>query len=123
MNTHSERRNQHRYKAEKLKVFVRSILATEWEKGLISTVDFNRHGIALDMQKSFAIGDTLTILIFIDDTSTTSIKGLVCNRAKTSQGFRLGIGFVHDEFESNDNSLSTDHELVVLEERIAALNS
>lgn len=98
MNTISDRRTHNRYPAQHLRVMVKSLREQErgWEKGLVSSVDFNRYGIALETECSFAVGDILMLLIRTDDGTVAEVNALVCNRTQTEWGFRLGMRFQHE---------------------------
>ena len=64
INEPTERRTRSRYPASNIKGVIKSLRNdSDWEKGHISTVDFNRFGIGLETIRNFAIGDILSLLI------------------------------------------------------------
>lgn len=64
MSEPTERRTHSRYPASNIKVLIKSLRNdSDWGKGYISTVDFNRFGIRLETTRNFAISDILSLLI------------------------------------------------------------
>lgn len=125
MNASQERRNYSRFPAQHLQVMVKSLRAMEcdWEPGQISSVDFNRYGIALETSQNFVIGDILRIVIRTDDNTVAEVNGLVCNRTQTDFGFRFGIRFEHDGYEdenAQDAMINISEEILMIEKDAAA---
>jgi|GEM_PF-1233405 len=126
MDTNAERRQHSRYPAGHLRVLVKSLREkdADWEKGLISTVDFNRYGIGLETSHNFAIGDILALVIRTDDAMLTEVNGLVCNRAQTDHGFRFGVRFEHEhgiQEECSDAMINIREEILMIEREAAAV--
>jgi hypothetical protein len=124
MNTVDERRQHTRYPANHLRVLVKSLRNenSSWELGLISSVDFNRYGIALETEYNFAIGDILLLVIRTDDAALAEVNGLVCNRTQTEHGYRLGIRFEHDGAQEQDSlepMINISDELLMIERAAA----
>lgn len=125
MSTSQERRHYSRFPAQHLQVMVKSFRAVEcdWEPGQISSVDFNRYGIALETNQNFVVGDILRIVIRTDDNTVAEVNGLVCNRTQTEFGFRFGIRFEHDGCEDEDAPdamLNISEEILMIEKEAAA---
>ncbi len=94
-----DRRSHIRHPGEHIKVLVRSLNPdnTDWIKGLIYTVDFNRYGIGIETSHRFAMGEKVALIIRTDDSALAELNGVVCNRYKSDIGFRCGIQFQIDE--------------------------
>ena len=127
MNRTTERRSHSRYPASHIKVLIKSLRNdSDWEKGHISTVDFNRYGIGLETTHNFAIGDILSLLIRTDDSTLAEVNGLVCNRSQTLTGYRFGVRFEHEgceEEESPDAVINISEEILMIErEAVSALH-
>ncbi len=125
MNASTERRQHNRYPASHLRVLVKSLREQDrdWEMGLISTVDFNRFGIGLEIDHNYAIGDILSLVIRTDDSTLAEINGLVCNREQTAQGFRFGIRFEHEDSsaeESPEAVINISEEILMIEREAAS---
>ncbi len=124
MNRSTERRHHSRYPASHIKVLIKSLRNdSEWEKGHISTVDFNRFGIGLETTHNFAIGDILSLLIRTDDSALAEVNGLVCNRTQTLTGYRFGVRFEHEgsaEEESPDAVINISEEILMIERHAVA---
>ena len=124
MDSSEDRRIYSRYPAGHIKVAVKSLRSAnaKWEDALVSAVDFNRHGIALETQYNFTIGDILLLFITTDDDTLAKVNGLVCNRSITDRGFRFGIRFEHQgcEGEESPESMINISEEVLLIEKQAA---
>jgi PilZ domain len=119
-----ERRNYSRYPASQLKVAVKSLRQpqTGWEDALITAVDFNRHGIALETGHNFTIGDILLLFITTDDDTLAKVNGLVCNRTLTERGFRFGIRFEHqghEDEQSPEAMINISEEILLIEKEAA----
>jgi PilZ domain len=126
MDGPSERRFHSRYPAAHLRVLIKSLREqdSDWEMGLISSVDFNRYGIALETEHSFAIGDILSMIIRTDDSTLAEVNGLVCNRSQIENGFRLGIRFEHDgceEEQASDAVINIREEILMIEREAAGI--
>ena len=119
MSPIKERREHTRYSAHHLAVFVRSMREKEehWIPGEISSVDFNRFGIALETRHSFATGDLLAMVIRNDDYSMAEVIGVVCNRTSSEQGYRFGIRF---EYDDTDAGRKIADDLLMLEKNAAS---
>jgi hypothetical protein len=127
MNRSTERRTHSRYPANHIKVLIKSLRNDgDWEKGHISTVDFNRFGIGLETPHNFAIGDILSLLIRTDDSTLAEVNGLVCNRTQTLTGYRFGVRFEHEgceQEESPEAMINISEEILMIErEAVSALH-
>lgn len=124
MDSSEDRRIYSRYPAGHIKVAVKSLRSADakWEDALVSAVDFNRHGIALETHYNFTIGDILLLFITTDDDTLAKVNGLVCNRSITDQGFRFGIRFEHqgNQGEESPEAMINISEEVLLIEKQAA---
>ena len=95
MDFPEEKRKYHRYSVGHLRVKVGSIsgLSDELTPRYLQSVDFNRYGIALQTRKNYSVGEVLTISLCNEQESFAEVKGLVCNRIPTDDGYRIGIRF------------------------------
>lgn len=121
----TERRQHSRFCAGSLKVMVKSLRNREldWEKGLISSVDFNRFGIGLQTSINFTIGDILQLIIRTDDNTVAEVNGLVCNRTQIPGGYRFGIRFENDVMDTDDSPeamINISEEILMIEREAAA---
>ena len=124
MDNSSERRHYTRYPANHVKVLIKSLRSngSDWEVGLISTVDFNRFGIGLETRHNFAIGDILSLIIRTDDSSIAEVNGLVCNRTQTEKGYRFGVRFEHEQIEQEESPeamINISEEILMIEREAA----
>ncbi len=124
MNNSDDRRFYHRFPADHLKVAVKSLREqnAHWEDAYISAVDFNRHGIALDTDYNFTVGDILMLFISTDDDTLAKVNGLVCNRTLTDDGFRFGIRFEHQPLETEESPeamINISEEILLIEKNAA----
>lgn len=124
-NNDDDRRQHSRYPAEHLKVMARSLRNSgDWEFGSISSVDFNRYGIALETRYNFAVGDILALVIKTDDATLAEVNGLICNRTITSSGYRFGIRFEHEgceDEEATDAVINIREEILMIEKQAAGV--
>ena len=124
MNSSEDRRIYNRYPAGHLKVAVKSLRETQavWEEATVSAVDFNRHGISLETEHNFTVGDIVLLFITTDDDTLAKVNGLICNRAVTDRGYRFGIRFEHQgcEEETSPEAMINISEEVLLIEKQAA---
>ena len=125
MTKPSERRNYSRFPAQHLKVLVKSLRNQgDWEMGSISSVDFNRYGIALESSQNFVVGDILAMVIRTDDATIAEVNGLVCNRSQTDAGYRFGIRFEHEgceDEESPEAVINISEEILMIERQAASI--
>lgn len=118
MTVTQDRREHTRYAAHHLAVFVRALReeGENWVPAEISSVDFNRYGIALETQQNFATGELLAMVIRNDDYSMAEVIGVICNRSNTEHGYRFGIRF---EYDDSDNGRKIADDLLMLEKEAA----
>ena len=126
MSDSQERRHHSRYPGEQLRVLVKSARDQDpnWEMGYISSVDFNRYGIALETSHNFIVGDILSLVIRTDDATLAEVNGLICNRAVTEQGYRFGIRFEHEgcsDEESPEAVINISEEILMIEKQAAGV--
>lgn len=126
MSDPSDRRIHSRFAAGHLKILIKSLRADDqdWGTGLISSVDFNRFGIAVETSHNFAIGDIVSVVIRTDDSTVAEVNGLVCNRVSSEYGFRLGIKFEHDGNNTDTSSEATiniSEEILMIERKAATM--
>ena len=126
MSSTIERREHSRYPAGHLKVLIKSLRSNqgEWGLGAISSVDFNRYGIAIECAQNFAIGDILAMAIRTDDGIMTEINGLICNRTITDSGYRFGVRFEYEGCEeeaSTDAVINISEEILMIEKQVAGV--
>ena len=120
-----DRRQHSRYPAQHLKVMARSLRTNgNWEFGVISSVDFNRYGIALETHFNFPIGDILALVIKTDDATLAEVNGLICNRTITATGYRFGVRFEHEGCENEEASdavINISEEILMIEKQAAGV--
>ncbi len=126
MNDSIERRIHSRFPANHLKVLVKSLRTpgADWGLGEISSVDFNRYGIAIETAENFAIGDILALAIRTDDGTLAEINGLICNRAVIERGYRFGVRFEHEGSEDEDSPdavINISEEILMIEKQAAGV--
>ena len=114
MNTiNAERRAHQRYSAPSISISLKSVESRDESEQQVhlSAVDFNRFGMAIHSQHNFKIGDKLHIEISDGSIQAIDLISVVCNRAKTEDGYRSGL-----HFQSQDNSdASREQALIELE--------
>jgi len=119
-----ERRSRFRYPANHYNILIKLLNddSGEWEKGSTSVIDLNRYGIGLETKLSFPIGETVTMLIDTFDSEVIEIAGLICNRSKSKNGFRLGVRFrsnTDNEDETSNTAIDVLEDLLIDEQRAA----
>jgi len=119
MNGSEERRQYHRYSVDHLSAKVMSSFdfSGELAPKHLETVDFNRYGIGLETKESYSVGEVLKIQLCNELESCAEIKGLVCNRIPTGDGYRIGI-----RFESENDQAASDV-MLLLEREVMGLAS
>jgi len=80
-------------------------------------VDFNRYGIALEIEENYSVGEILNIRLCNELESCAEIKGLVCNLTSTDDGYRIGIRF------ESENNQATSVAMLLLERVVMGLAS
>ena len=111
--TNSERRTHQRYLAPGLSILLKSIqskIEKNNEEVQLSTVDFNRFGMAVNSQHSFKIGDELQLVLTNNFDHSVEVSCFVSNRAKTESGYRCGLHFL-DSFKSQQTLISFEEQL------------
>jgi len=83
----------------------------------LQAADFNRYGIALETEENYSVGDVLDIRLCNELEHCTEIKGLVCNRIPTVDGYRIGA-----RFESENDDAASDA-MLLLEREVMGLAS
>ncbi|UZE95685.1 PilZ domain-containing protein [Alkalimarinus alittae] len=93
----TERRTHHRYLAPSLSISLKSIepQADNINSIQLSMVDFNCFGMAVESQHNFKIGEELQVIISDKLNQSVDVDCFVCNRAKTADGYRSGLYFMH----------------------------
>ena len=114
----AERRAHTRYAAHHLAVFVRSMREKkeQWVPGEITSIDFNRYGMALETTHCFATGDLLAMVIRNDDYSMAEVVGVICNRTQSERGYRFGVRF---DFDDSEQGRKIADDLLMLEKEAA----
>jgi hypothetical protein len=110
-----ERRNLRRYSAPGFSISLTHVQQQIYYQESIepSTVDFNHIGMAINSQCYLKIGDKLKIVIADEFNRSVEIIGCVCNRAKTTNGYRSGI-----YFPDQNNSTKTKRTLIIMEKQL-----
>ena len=91
-----------------------SIADQQNEDILLSTIDFNRFGMAIESQHNFKIGDELQLVISDGTDHSVEVSCFVCNRSKTNNSYRCGLHFM----DQNINHTKTKETLISLEEQL-----
>ena len=107
----SERRTQKRYSASSFSISLKPVNFQENIRP--STVDFNRFGMAIQSQQSLKIGDRLEIVISDEFNRSVEVISFVCNRAKTTTGYRCGL-----HFPDQNNNIKTKQSLIKMEQQL-----
>jgi len=94
-----------------------SNLSGELSPKYLQTFDFNRYGIALETKESYSVGEVLKIQLCNERENCAEIKGLICNRIPTDDGYRIGI-----RFESTNDQASSDT-MLLMEREVMGLAS
>jgi len=116
-NTNLNRRNHERYLAPSFSLLLKSfqsIADQQDEDILLSTIDFNRFGMAIESQHNFKIGDELQLVISDGAENSVEVSCFVCNRSKTNDSYRCGLHFIGQ----NTNNTKTKQSLISLEEQL-----
>jgi len=113
-NTNFNRRNHERYLAPSFSLLLKSIADKQNENILLSTIDFNRFGMAIESQYNFKIGDELQLVISDGSDHSVEVSCFVCNRSKTNNSYRCGLHFIG---QNTDNTKTKDS-LISLEEQL-----
>lgn len=113
-NTNLNRRNHERYLAPSFSLLLKSIADQEIEDILLSSIDFNRFGMAIESQHNFKIGDELQLVISDGEGHSVEVSCFVCNRSKTNNRYRCGLHFIGQ----NTNNTKTKASLISLEEQL-----
>jgi len=116
-NTNLDRRTHERYLAPSFSLLLKSIQSTvnqQNEDIFLSTIDFNRFGMAIESQHNFKIGDELQLIISDGADHTVEVSCFVCNRAKTNNSYRCGLHFI----DQNTHNTLTKASLISLEEQL-----
>mgnify|MGYP000143706003 FL=1 len=95
-STNSERRTHQRYLAPGLSILLKSIQSKVDilnEEVLLSTIDFNRFGMAIKSLHNFKIGDELKLVLTDACEQSVEVSCFVSNRAKSETGYRCGLHF------------------------------
>jgi hypothetical protein len=110
-----ERRNLRRYSAPGFSISLTHVQQQIYYQESIepSTVDFNHIGMAINTQCYLKIGDELKVVITDEFNRSVAIIGCVCNRAKTTNGYRSGI-----HFPDQNNSTETKQTLIKMEQQL-----
>lgn len=113
--TNTERRTHHRYSAPSLSVLLHSNEHTDNDEASIqlTMVDFNCLGMAIESQKSFKVGEELQLTISDEFDHSVNVDCFVCNRAKTTEGYRSGLYFMHQ----GDDVVASRQLLMSMEQR------
>lgn len=95
--TNTERRSHHRYLAPTLSILLKSSESktNDINSMPLSMVDFNCFGMAIESQQSFKVGEELQLVISDNFNQSVNVDCFVCNRAKTAEGYRSGLYFMH----------------------------
>lgn len=112
-NTNLDRRTHARYLAPSFSLVLKSTPSHANHKNediVLSTLDFNRFGMAIESQHHFKIGDELSLVITDSTNRSVEVSCFVCNRAKLNQGYRSGLHFIEQS--------TTKASLVSLEEQL-----
>ncbi len=93
----TERRTHHRYLAPSLSIQLKSSESNtiDIDSMQLSMLDFNCFGMAVESQQSFKIGEELQLIISDNFNQSVNVDCFVCNRAKTAEGYRSGLYFMH----------------------------
>jgi len=116
-NTNVNRRNHERYLAPSFSLLLKStqsIANQQIENILLSTIDFNRFGMAIESQHNFKIGDEIQLVISDGADHSVEVSCFVCNRSKTNNRYRCGLHFI----AQNTNNSHTKKTLISLEEQL-----
>ena len=95
--TNIERRTHHRYLAPTLSILLKSSESKTEDTNSVqlSMLDFNCFGMAIESPQSFKIGEELQLIISDNFNQSVDVDCFVCNRAKTAEGYRSGLYFMH----------------------------
>jgi len=116
-NTNLDRRTHERYLAPSFSLLLKSSqsIANQQNKDiLLSTIDFNRFGMAIESQYNFKIGDELQLVISDGAENAVEVSCFVCNRSKINNNYRCGLHFIGQ----NINTTRTKQSLISLEEQL-----
>ena len=116
-NTNFNRRSHERYLAPSFSLLLKStqsIANHQDEDILLSTIDFNRFGMAIESLHSFKIGDELQLVISDGAENSVEVSCFVCNRSKINNSYRCGLHFL----SQNANNTKTKQSLISLEEQL-----
>ena len=115
--THLDRRTHERYSAPSLSLLLKSpraITHLNDEKIELSTIDFNRFGMAIESQHNFKIGDELLLVISDGTKHSVEVACFVCNRAKVDNNYRCGLHFM----DQSATNAQTQASLISLEAQL-----
>ena len=115
--TNLDRRTHERYLAPSFSLLLKSTLSTATQQNediLLSTIDFNRFGMAIESQHNFKIGDELQLVISDGAEHAVEVSCFVCNRSKTNESYRCGLHFIGQ----TTNGTKTKQSLISLEEQL-----
>jgi hypothetical protein len=116
-NTNLDRRTHERYLAPSFSLLLKSIQSTANQQNEdieLSTIDFNRFGMAIESQHNFKIGDELQLVISDGADNSVEVFCFVCNRAKTNDSYRCGLHFTGQ----NTHNTQIKESLISLEEQL-----
>lgn len=115
-----ERRRCHRYDSSNISITLKSQSSSApSDNNKLNIVDFNRYGLALCSDRSFRVGDTLSLMLSDQSGHEVNVEGFVCNRATSDEGFRCGLRFV----ESNAQGQTIITALLEMEQKLDKLAS
>lgn len=114
MEISTERRQHTRFQTPSLSVTAKSLFgnSSDWVQGEISTVDFNRFGMGIELQYPLLAGDKLSLIIDGQGKELSEVTGVVCNRTKTDTGYRYGLQF---DYDKEDKASDLAHEMLMME--------
>ena len=118
MNTTKVNRRSHeRYLAPSFSLLLKPTLAIadqQLEEISLSTIDFNRFGMAIESLHNFKIGDELLLEISDGAEHSVEVSCFVCNRAKINDNYRCGLHFI----DQTTNDTKTKASLISLEQQL-----
>lgn len=119
MSSITDRRHHTRYPAHHLDVLARpnDHDSGPWALGEVVAVDFNRYGIALETSQFFSTGDVLSLVICTDDSATSKVTAVVCNRTPQGDHYRYGLQF--DLAAGHEQQKTIQERLETIEQTIA----
>lgn len=114
--TNSERRTYQRYLAPGLSILLKSIRvkAENLNPIQLTALDFNSLGMAVQSSHNFKIGDELRVVISDGFNHVVDVACFVCNRAKTTSGYRCGLHFL----ELSESDITTRQSLISMEQQL-----